>query len=192
VQVKKGKRKMAESKPIPKEQKVALAIIGIIGLYMFYTRAYAPQGKQIKDLKTKIETNRNKIEDIKIKIRKLDQIEAEFEKLKGRLKEAEKKLPKSEELPSLIRKITDIGKKYNIEVDNLQIGSLLSRQYYQEHLYNFRIKADYHKIAQFFTDICQEERIMTVKDVRLTPVSSDKGISELEGTFVLVVYTYKG
>jgi len=183
---------MAEAKPVPKEQKVALAIIGIIGLYMFYTRAYAPQGKQIKELKKKIESNCKKIEDIKIKIRRMAQIEAEFEKLKGRVKEAEKKLPKSEELPGLIRRITDIGKKYNIEIDNLQIGSLVSKQYYQEHLYNFRIKANYHKIAQFFTDVCQEERIMTVRDIRLTPVSADKESGELEGTFVLVVYTYKG
>ncbi|MCD6412976.1 MAG: type 4a pilus biogenesis protein PilO, partial [Elusimicrobia bacterium] len=104
-----------------------------------------------------------------------------------------KKLPKSEELSELIRGITAIGAKHGIEIDNLKIGSIISRQYYQEHSYSFSITSTYHRIARFFADICQEERIMTVRDLKLVPGSATgTGRPRMQAMFTLVVYTYKG
>jgi len=180
---------MAESKPIPKEQKIFLGVIALVGLYMFYGKVWKPQGARIKELRTNIDTKRNEIIKIKKDIAGMKKIEAEFVRLQGEIAEAEKKLPKSEELPKLIREITATGSSHGIEIDNLRIASVAPRQSYEEHNYHFSITASYHKIAQFFTDICQKERIMMVKDLNLAPSGAE--ISEMRAAFTLVVYTYK-
>jgi len=182
---------MAESKPIPKEQKIFLGVLALVGLYMFYGKVWKPQGALIKELKENIEKTNKDIILIKGKIAKMKQIEAEFVRLQGEMAEAEKKLPKLEELPELIREITATGSGHGIEIDNLNIASVATKQSYKEHNYRFSITASYHKIAQFFTDICQKERIMTVKNLNLAPSGGPEGISEMRATFTLVVYTYK-
>ncbi|MBA3065222.1 type 4a pilus biogenesis protein PilO [bacterium] len=181
---------MAEAQSIPKEQKIVLAVLAVAGLFMFYKKAYMPQGKQIKEITKQIEETNKKITEIKIKVARMAQLEAEYELLKTKVAEAEKQLPKSEELPELIRSITKIGSKHGIEIDNWRISSVLPRQYYKEHTYSFAVTSSYHKAAQFFVDICQMERIMTVKDVRITPASAAAG-NDMGVSFTLVVYTYK-
>ena len=183
---------MAEAKPIPKEQKVVLGIMVAVGLFMFVKKAYIPQGAEIKQLKTQIKQTKKKTADIKEKIAHMSEIEAEFKVLQLEVKEAEKQLPKSEELPGLIRSITKLGEKHGIDIDNFRIGAVISKQYYQEHTYNFTVRSSYHNSAQFFTDICQRERIMTVKDIKLSPSSAKGGEQGMSVYFVLVVYTYKG
>jgi type IV pilus assembly protein PilO len=180
---------MAESQAIPKDQKIALAVLAVVGLFMFYKKAYLPQGKQIKELTKQISDTNVKIEDIKRKVARMAQLEADYELLKTKVAEAEKQLPKSEELPELIRSITKLGSKHGIEIDNWRIGAVLPRQYYKEHTYSFAVQASYHKAAQFFVDICQRERIMTVKDVKITPAGEAGG--EMNVSFTLVVFTYK-
>jgi len=181
---------MAEAQPVPKEQKIALGVIAVVGLFMFYKKAYMPQGKQIKELTKKIEDTNRKIVNIKKKVAGMAQLEADYEVLKTKVEAAEKQLPKSEELPDLIRSITKIGSKHGIEIANWRISSVLPRQYYKEHTYSFAVQSSYHKAAQFFVDICQRERIMTVKDVKITPSSTVAG-NDMGVSFTLVVYTYK-
>jgi len=181
---------MAEAQAIPKEQKIMLAVLALAGLYMFYKKAYLPQGKQINDLTKQIQETNKKIEDIKLKVARMAQLEAEYEVLKTKVAEAEKQLPKSEELPDLIRSITKIGSKHGIAIDNWRISSVVPKQYYKEHTYSFAVNSSYHKAAQFFVDVCQRERIMTVKDVKITPASGESS-SDMSVSFTLVVYTYK-
>ncbi|MCD6311194.1 MAG: type 4a pilus biogenesis protein PilO [Elusimicrobia bacterium] len=181
---------MADAQPVPQEQKIALAVLVVVGLFMFYKKAYMPQGKQIKELTKKIEDTNRKIVDIKRKVAKMAQLEADYEVLKTKVAEAEKQLPKSEELPELIRSITKIGSKHGIAIDNWRISSVLPRQYYKEHTYSFAVKSSYHKAAQFFVDICQRERIMTVRNIKITP-SADAAGNDMGVSFTLVVYTYK-
>ncbi|MDO9513869.1 MAG: type 4a pilus biogenesis protein PilO [Elusimicrobiota bacterium] len=181
---------MAEAQPIPKEQKALLAVLALVGLFMFYKKAYMPQGKQINDLTKQIKDTNSKIEGIKKKVARMAQLEADYEVLKTKVAEAEKQLPKSEELPELIRSITKIGSKHGIEIDNWRISSVIPKQYYKEHTYSFVVNSSYHKAAQFFVDICQRERIMTVKDVKITPSAIETG-NDMSVSFTLVVYTYK-
>lgn len=182
---------MAAAKPIPKEQKIFLGVLALAGLFMFFSKVWKPQSEKIKELKGNIEKTKKDIISVKGKIAKMKKIEKDFAKLKLELAEANKKLPKLEELPKLIREITATGASHGIEIDNLKVASIVKKQFYQEHNYKFLITASYHKIAQFFTDICQKERIMTVKDLKLAPAGGSEGISKMQAPFTLVVYTYK-
>ncbi|MFH1957964.1 MAG: type 4a pilus biogenesis protein PilO [bacterium] len=182
---------MAEGKPVPKEQKIFLAVLGLVGIFMFYSKVWKPQGNKIKEFQKNIEDTRDKINKVKKDIARMKQIEAEFAKLKLKEAEVEKKLPREEELPQIIRDITATGSAHNIEIDNLRIAAVVPKEFYEERHYNFSISASYHKLAQFFTDICQKERIMTVKDLKLAPAGGAEQTPDLQTTFTLIVYTYK-
>ena len=155
---------------------------------MFVKKAYIPQGKQTKEFQKKVEETNKKIEGIKRKVSRMAELEAEYKILLVKVEEAERQLPKSEDLPYLIRDITKLGSKYGLNIDNWRIGSVASKQYHKDHKYSFVIKTSYHKAAQFFVDICQRERIMTVRDVKISPIGNS---NEMTFSFTLVVYTYK-
>ena len=182
---------MAEQKPIPKEQKILLGVLAVAGVYMFITKVYIPQETEIKKLQEEIDKTNKTIANIKVKIARMDQLEADYELLKASVADAEKKLPRSEELPGLIRGITSLGTKHGIEIDNMRIGNVSTMEYYKAHFYNFSVVASYHKIAQFFSDVCQEERIMSVNNIMFSPGTDSAGKVSLTVTFKLVVYAYK-
>jgi len=181
---------MAETKPISKEGKIFMGVLAVVGIFMFYGKVWKPQGNKIKELKKNIDDTRKEIDKVREDIAGMKEIEAEFAKLKLKVAEAEKKLPREEELPQIIRDITATGSTHNIEIDNLRIAAVVPKQFYEEHHYNFSISASYHKLAQFFTDICQKERIMTVKDLKLAPAGGSEATPDLQTTFTLIVYTY--
>jgi len=184
---------MLEKKPVTKQQKVMLAVVALIGFFVFYKRAFAPLGKKAKQYKEEIRKKQQRLAHIRAKIAMLDELEREYEDLKKEVEIAEKKLPRRKEIPELLRSITDIGRKYGIDIDNFRPAGSSTKGNYTEHYFAMNIKSTYHKIASFFAEIGQQERIMNVKDLILNPKKPTlEDPTDMQANFTLVVYTFKG
>jgi len=184
-----------EKQQITNQQKVMLVILGIIGLIVFYKRAFAPLGKKAKKYQEEIREKEQRLANIKRKIANLAQLEAEYKELKKEVEIAEKKLPRKKELPELIRSITDIGKKYGIDIDNFRPAGMSTPpgKNYIEYRFTLNLKSSYHRLAAFFTDICQQDRIININNLTLSPKTpTPDDPSDIQANFTLVVYTFKG
>lgn len=180
-----------DSGQITKQQKIAIGIIGIIGLFMFYSKVYAPLGDKIKKEEETLEKKQTELEEMKIKAQKLDLLEKEFKLLLVHLKFVEEKLPKTEELPKFIRTITDTAAKYGMDVTSLKIAARKGSQYYTSHPYGMNLESDYHTLGAFFTEVAQLERIFNISNLKMTPNRTAKKGSEIQlnATFSLIAYT---
>ncbi|RLD18426.1 MAG: hypothetical protein DRI36_01455 [Caldiserica bacterium] len=184
---------MPEKKPVTQQQKIMLAILGVIGLFVFYKRAFAPLGKKAKQYKEEIRKKEQRLAHIRAKIARFDELMREYEELKKEVEIAEKKLPRKKEIPKLLKNITDIGRKYGIDIDNFRPAGSSTKQSYTEHYFAISIKSTYHKIASFFAEIGQQERIMSIKDLILNPKNpTPEDPTDMQANFTLVVYTFKG
>ncbi len=182
---------MAAKNEIPIQQKIALGILLMIGLFMFYSKVYVPLKAKIKETQEVLEKKEAELADMRRIAGKLDKLEKEFIAIEAKLKLTERKLPKSEELPAFIRLITERASKYGMDVTNLRISSPKVDQYYITHIYSLSLSSDYHTFGSFFTEIVQLERIFNVRDVTFAPTVSDEGMSQLSASFSIVAYTSK-
>ncbi len=183
---------MPEKTKITSQQKVAIGILAVIGLIMFYTKVYAPMENKINESGQLLEKKAAELIDMRKKAQKLNELEAEFKVLGEQLKLAEKKLPLTRELPEIIRIITETATKYGMNVDNLRVSAPESAQYYIAHDYKLQLISDYHTFGRFFTEIVQLDRIFNIMNVIFSPVKSkEETDGELSASFSIVAYTSK-
>lgn len=175
-----------------KQQKIILGILAVAGLYMFYSKVYAPIGDKIKETRETLKKKSSQLADMRVKAQQLEVLEQELKLLEEHLKKTEKRLPKSEEIPKFIRTITDTAAKYGMEVKSLSIGGAQGSQYYTTHSYGLQLISDYHTFGKFFAEIGQMDRIFNIHNLTLNPAG---GMAEEEGQlsarFSIIAYTAK-
>ncbi len=178
---------------ITKQQKIMLAVLGVIGFYMFYSKVYVPTNKKIDKASQELESFRRKLRQTRAKARRLDQLKAEFETVQLRLKSLEKRLPRREEISTLIRWSTDIARKHGMEIPALNISAPVTKPFYTEHIFRMSLTAPYHNLARFFSEMGQGERILAIHNLSLKPASrkEEEARRELKASFELVAFTYR-
>jgi len=145
---------MADKKnQVTTQQKVLIGIIVFVGLIMFYSKVYSPMQGKINEAKEELSKKQDKLSEMRRTAQQLDKLEKDLEILGQQLKITEKKLPTNNELPQLIKTITDTAKKYGIDIANMKVQSPKSDKFYTSHTYSFSISADYHTLGSFLTEI---------------------------------------
>ncbi|MBN2406703.1 MAG: type 4a pilus biogenesis protein PilO [Elusimicrobia bacterium] len=188
---------MAEKKKtqITQQQKIVLGILGAVGLFMLYSKVYAPLGGKIKAAEDELSAKQAKLADMRKKANRLDKLEKEYRDLEDLLKEIEKRLPKDNEVPALIKTITDTAQKYNMEVRTFKESAasekslIKSDKFYEPYPYDMEFTADYHTLGAFFTEIARLERIFNIGKMDMVPVKNSE--KDVQVKFTLVTYTFK-
>ncbi len=177
---------------VTKQQKVVLGILGVIGLIFLYSRFYVPMGYSIKDARSTLQNKIAKLGDMRMKSEQLPELEKQLEILAEHLKKTEKKLPKTEEIPTFIKLITRIAERHGMEVKTLSILGTLASQYYIMHPYEMNLQADYHTFGRFFAEIGQLDRIFNIENLTLNLAGGDTEVEGLlNANFTLVAFTFK-
>lgn len=178
--------------PITKQQKIALVIIGLVVLFIFYKKFYEPKVEQIQNLEAEISQKEAKLQRVKQRASRLEQLRLEFEALKGELAEAEQKLPRTKEISTLLRDITRTGQKYKIKFLSITPQQEIPQEYFIEIPIQMNIDSSYHSLGLFIAEIGQFERIINIYDLvmrRKDPTEEDP--SDTNASFKLVTYVFK-
>lgn len=175
---------------ITKQQKIVLAILGVIGLIFLHSKLYAPMSGRIKNAQITLQEKVTKLTDMRMKSEQLPELEKQLEILTEHLKKTEKRLPKTEEIPAFIKLITGIAARHGMEVKTLTIPGAQASQYYIMHPYGMNLLADYHTFGRFFTEIGQLDRIFNIENLTLTPAGGEIE-GQLNASFSLVAFTFK-
>lgn len=184
---------MPEKQPVPKEQKVALAILGVIGLYMLYSNFFAPMSGNIARAEENLASKETELAEMRSRAAEIDVLKKELSLYEKLLSETEEKLPVTEELPEFIRAITSLASRYGMDMSVLTMVGVQQREFYNTHIYGMNLLSDYHNLARFFTELGQMERIMGIRNLALLPMGDDDGGGGLllQANFELLAYTFK-
>ncbi|MFB0527166.1 MAG: type 4a pilus biogenesis protein PilO [bacterium] len=176
-----------------KQQKIMLGILVVIVFFMFYKYAYGPLEIKLKKVKNELVAKREKLAVTRERAGRLDQLKTDYELLKVKVEEAEKKLPREKEIPRLLREITDAGRKFKIDIPNFQPRTEEQQKYYISHPFAMTIQTKYHDLAYFLAEIGQYERILHVRNLRLAPMARKEGekLRGISADFQLYTYTFK-
>jgi type IV pilus assembly protein PilO len=169
-------------KNIPVYAKVIiLVLIVLIPVVTFYFLVYSPKTKEIKQLDTKIAKLDNEIATAKVKVRRLDELKAEYEKLKLQLAELRQIMPEEKEVSVLLKQISDLGLTSGLVIILWKPTSRIQdpEGVYVEIPVQVEVRGGYHDLGVFYSHISRLPRIVNISNIKLTAPSKTKVQNQL-------------
>ncbi|TBR21491.1 hypothetical protein EPO15_10240 [bacterium] len=175
----------------PDQQKyLAVAVLVLGGGGFGYIKYFwLPVSEKISETRAKIEEVEGKIAKAKNQAVRLNKIQKELEELNVAALEAEKRLPKTQDLPAVIDTVTALSRRYNLKLATFVPGGSKPQAHFIETTYMVTGSATFHELGRFLAAVALEERIYNVRGITY-------GAPDTEGrmnvTFQLISYQYKG
>jgi len=80
-------------------------------------------------------------------------------------------LPKDTEVPGLLEDITHTGLGSGLEIDRIELGTVVEREFYAELPIKMLVRGDYHGFGSFVSGVAALPRIVTLDDFVIKPVN---------------------
>jgi len=165
--------------------------IGAILFGFFYYFHYSPTGDTIDRIQRDVDDVDRKIRTAERQEAKLPQLKAEIAKYEETLEELKLVLPEENEVSQIIKKIQSI-----ISISRLKIGKFAenakkNKKIYTEIPYSISIKGTYHNLGVFFDQLSRLQKIFTVNNLRIVPLSGKLNDYSISASFIASTYVYR-
>ena len=175
--------------PLNKNIKIVIAVglvIFVVGVFWYFF--YDPKTQEISKLTATQETLKKDVE-------KAEQAAANLEHHKNELALATKEfeeisiiLPKEQEIPDLLRNISDLGKRAGLDFASFKPGTEIPKDFYAEIPIVIQLVGPYHNIGYFLGKVSMMERLVTVDNIKMTSPKEVEGEMLLTSTCNLLTY----
>jgi len=177
-----------------KEQQIYVAIgLGFVFfIFVYFVFLLGSINKSISLKIKKIEEKKNLLVSIKKEAAAIDELRMKSEVLQKEVTDLQTRLPKSKDIPGLLRTLTENAQRFGIKISNIQPGQLVSQKEYDELIYTLTIASNFHNLGHFLAEMGQEKRIFSFRNLKLNVQSgTDKNIT-VNGTVDMVTYIGRG
>ena len=158
--------------------------------YVYVVYFWLPTSKKIDESSKKIASIQSDIDKARAQKAKCANLEKTLVDLTAQKEAAQKKLPTGKKIPDLLRTLTDLSKKYRINIVNITPGSNVREEYFIKASYSISITGDYHALGRFLTALGLEERILTMENLNIS--STPGAVTPINANFTLIAYQYNG
>lgn len=157
----------------------------LIGAFIYFS--YLPKFKNIDKLKTNLTKVEKKLEIAKKNARQLNAYRKKMQAAERQFKIVMRALPEKEEIPPLLTGISKAGKASDLNFILFQPKPEVQKDFYAEIPVNIKVTGDYHGVATFFESVAGLNRIVNIKDIKMTP---EKENSQLTTSCTAVTYKF--
>jgi len=177
--------------PLSTKAKAAIAILAVlIPVALFYFFYYQDQVQKITGLKTQITKAYKDLNRARKAARNLPKYKAEIEKTRKEFAEAAVVLPKTKEIPKLLRSISDLGKSAGLDFLSFKPGKETPKDFYAEIPVDISIRGPYHNMGFFLDQVSKLDRIVTVNNISMGSPKMEGGEMLLKSKCRLVTYRF--
>ena len=106
---------------------------------------------------------------------RLEQLEAEYQRLHEQWIAAQELLPEEQEMPDLLRKVTTAGNKSGIDFMLFQPTTPVVQEVYKSHPVQVRVRGGYHQFGVFMSRLANMDRIVNVSKLKINGQAERKG-----------------
>ncbi len=178
-------------KNLPSPVKIVLAVLpSLIVVILFITLIYLPKNKEIEQLTDTIIKLDTKIVNSEVKVRRLDALKAENERLKVRLAAQQEQLPDEKEVSGLLKQMSGLGVKSGLEILLWRPGSRKINEsgLYVEIPVNVEVVSSYHTLGVFFSYISSISRIVNISGINLGGYKLQKDKGQITAKFIATAF----
>ena len=177
--------------PFDKRNKlIILALVFILPVLLCYFLIYSPNMKESKNLEKKIQDTSLELKRVRRVARELPMHQEELKKTKEAFELTTVLLPKSQEIPDLLRNISDLGKHSGLDFLSFVPGGEVPKDFYAEIPIDIKIRGPYHNLGLFLDRVSKLERIVTVNNIRTENVALDGNEILLTSSCRLLTYRF--
>lgn len=154
--------------------KMAYRVLIFVGTFLllgglFIGLVYIPKTDEMAKLIQNNTELHRKINEAKQKTKDLEKFEADVAQVEAQYTEALTLLPKKEEIPTLLKNITELGTNSNLEFSSFSPSKGIDEQMYIEIPVSIQVKGKYHDVLLFFDRVGKMKRIVNIQNVSMSP-----------------------
>ncbi len=166
-----------------------LILVGVIALIggLYTWQVHVPKTKSIAQFEKNNIGLSKKINEAKQKTKNLAKFEDDMAQVESQYKEALTLLPKKEEIPSLLKSITELGTSSNMSVISFAPGVGKSEAMYTPISAKIAVKGAYHDVLLFFDRVGKMKRIVNIINVSMGPTGQG---AELSVNCIAITYKF--
>ncbi len=162
----------------------------LIPALLFYFLSFKPQTEKIAMLQKQVDVAGEELKIARKAARDLPRHQKEFEDVQKEFDATAVLLPKSQEIPNLLRNISDLGKSAGLDFLKFTPGVETPKDFYAEIPIDITIKGPYHNLGFFLDKVSKLERIVTVNNISIDRPEKEGTEMLLNSTCRLVTYRF--
>jgi type IV pilus assembly protein PilO len=164
---------------ISQPQRLAIygCIIALVLVVYLFVMLFPSQENMVR-IEKKIAEHNEKLKETDDKVSTLDGLQVEIAELKVLLEESMEQLPKGEEIADLLKQISDNGRSSGLEIRKFERKKENINSSYDlvaEVPIELSVQGSFHRIAMFFDQISQMNRIVHVKNIEISIEDNESG-----------------
>jgi len=169
-----------------------LGILSILLLFivLFYFLFFQSNQEQIAKLTVQVNATNEELKKVRKAARDLPVYQKELEEVRNKFEATSVLLPKSQEIPNLLRNISDLGRNAGLDFLSFTPGQEIPRDFYAEIPVDIKIKGPYHNLGLFLDKVSKLERIVTVNNIKTDKVDQEKNEILLDSSCRLLTYRF--
>jgi type IV pilus assembly protein PilO len=177
--------------PLDKKVKIgaAVALLLLPGV-LFYFLLFAPKQEEINSLEAKKAELSAEVDKAEKAAANKKQHEDELIKAQEEFAKIAVKLPREQEIPGLLRTISDHGKRAGLDFISFKPGAEVPKDFYAEIPVSIEIKGPYHNIGYFLDQVSKLERIVSVDNIKMGSPKEEEGEMLLSSSCTLLTYRF--
>ena len=152
--------------PTKKKVLVWLLFCLVIGA-AYYFVGFQPRLEQLRALEGDFDRLTKELQENKAIADNLPRVKEEVRRLDQMLAQALEKLPNKEEIPNLLRTVSDLGRDSGLDFLLFKPAPPVPKDFYAEVPLELQVLGRYHDIAVFFDKVGRLPRIVTIQDLDL-------------------------
>ncbi len=177
--------------PLSKKAKIGIVIVAVlIPVALFYLLYFKTEAQKIDTLNRQIVSARKDLNRARKAARNLPRYKAEIEKTRKKFQEAAVVLPKTKEIPNLLRSISDLGKGAGLDFLSFKPGRENAKDFYAEIPVDISIRGPYHNMGFFLDQVSKLNRIVSVNNITMGSPKKESGEMLLSSKCRLVTYRF--
>jgi type IV pilus assembly protein PilO len=173
-----------------KKKIIVVSLIFIFPVILFFAFIYLPGAQDIKKIESKVNTSSEELKKARIAARELPRHEKELDEITKEFETTSILLPKGQEIPSLLRNISDLGKSSGLDFLSFVPGVEIPKDFYSEIPIDIKIKGTYHYLGSFLDKVSKLERIVTVNNIKTEKTEQEGEDILLSSSCRLVTYRF--
>ncbi len=178
----------------PKVPPILLMVVPVLLAALFAFYVYMPMLEEKAQLEDQISTVRQKVEEGRLKVRKLDELMKANEKLNQDLMKAQEILPTSEQLTALLETISGFVKETGLELKDWKRETSVtdSTKLYTETVIKVEVVGSYHELGKFMEKLDSLARLVTVSNLEMSSAKLSGYEMSIPIRFTLIAYSAAG
>jgi len=182
-----------DEKYLPLDEKKRLyifAAIFCVPALLFYFLLFSPKQEDISNLKKRVNIAQQELQTVKTAAQDLPKYQKALEEINSEFEATSILLPTSQEIPNLLRNISDLGRSSGLDFLVFAPGAEIPQDFYAEIPINITMRGSFHSIGSFLDKISKLERVVTVNNITMDKPTTEGTETILNSNCRLITYRF--